>query len=357
MKLIKTPNFASMIDDDERRAREYAHALRKVARLSSMVLFVYPFLLVFLVAFFIGDAFILAAIFAIYWLMFFYMESRRYRIDVRMRDISMDFRNYVIHSPFSQNYFKFSVLPMLIFFGELIGYYVRMTAYEGAVLIVSVIAILVAALYINPWLRGQLKHAGKLESDYINSKLQEIAQMEGVPPVHPAVIDGKTYNVANAYTVGTFKPIICITDYALENMSEDDAVAVLTHELSHLKRRDVLRMAISAFSATAAVMVMVAIVAYWSTEPGMIPFLQRIMPGMVEGWVMIAVVGLLFLPSIIRWRGELKADRLAVDYSGPDRTINALVKLQQLNRLPIYVMPTRRTSLLIRIEKIRSYQK
>lgn len=246
---------------------------------------------------------------------------------------------------------------MLIFFGELIGYYVRMTAFEGATLIVVVLAILVAALYINPWLRGQLKNARTLESDYINSKLQDVALNERVTKVQPVVIDGKTYKVANAYTVGTFRPVICITDYALDNLSEDENVAILTHELSHFKRKDVLRMAVPAFTATVSVMVMVAIVAYWSTEPGMIPFLQKIMPSMVQAWVLIAMAGLLFLPSIIRWRGEFKADKLAAEYSGADRTVDALVKLQHLNRLPVYVLPTRRTSLLLRINRIRKYQR
>lgn len=357
MELNKRSDFASLNDGDEQNAREYASALRNVARLSSLVLFVYPFLLVFLVAFFIGNPFILAAFFAIYWLMFYFIESRRYKVDVRLRGISADFRTYVIHSPFSQSYFKFAVVPMLIFFGELIGYYVRMTAYEGGAFVIAIIAILVATVYFNPWLRRQLKHAKPLDSDYINTRLQEIAQREGMPQVIPRVIDGKTFNVANAYCIGALKPVICITDYALENVSDDEAVTILTHEISHLKRRDVLKMAISAFSAGAVLMVMIAMVAFWSTEPGMIPFLQRIMPVMVQGWVIIALVGLLFLPAVIRWKGEIKADGLAAEYFGPDMTVDALVKIHHLNRLPVYVMPTKRTSLLIRIEKIRSYRR
>lgn len=351
------PDFVSVGDAAELNASQYSSALRNVARFSFLVLFLYPFLLVFLVAFFMENVFALAAFFALYWLMFFYMESRRYRVDVRLRGINTDFRNYIIHSPFSQSYFKFSVVPMLIFFGELIGYYVRMTAYEGAALVVAVIAILVATLYVNPWLKGQLKHAMPLQSNYINTRLLEITQREGIPQVNPMIIDGKTFNVANAYCVGVFKPKICITDYALENVSEEEAVTILTHEISHFKRRDVLKMAIPAFSASAVLMVMVALVAYWSTEPSMIPFLQRVMPAMIEGWVVIAMAGFLFLPAVIRSRGEIKADELASNYFGPDRTVEALVKLHHLNRLSVYGTTSGRSPLLIRIGKIRRYRK
>lgn len=345
------------IDSDELKARDYAYALRGVGRLESLILIVYPFLLVFLVAFFIDNLFVLIAILSIYWVMFYYLETKRYSVDVKMRDINPDFRTYVIHSPFSQKYFKFSVIAMLIFFGEIIGVYVRMTAYEAAAFIIVILSIMVAAIYTEPWLKGQIRHSRELDSDYINTKLRELSNREKIPFATPKVVDGKTFNVANAYTVGIFRPVVCITDYAIENMSEDESVAILAHELSHFKRKDVLRMAIPVLSASVAIVVMVVIVAFWSTQPNMIPFLQNIMPRMVESWVVLAMVGFIFLPSFIRLRGEFKADRFAVDYSGADLTIEALVKLQHLNRLPVYVFSTKRTSLLVRIHRIRNYQK
>ena len=71
--------------------------------LSSLILIVYPTLLVFLVAFFIGNAYLLSAMFIAYWLMFLSLEQRRYRLDFRMRGVSATFWNYVVHLPFSVN--------------------------------------------------------------------------------------------------------------------------------------------------------------------------------------------------------------------------------------------------------------
>jgi Zn-dependent protease with chaperone function len=353
MKLSDIPMFSAK----ESEVQAYAVSLKKMSVLSSLILIVYPFLLVFLVAFFIGNAYRLSAIFVAYWLMFLALEQRRYRLDFRMRGVSATFWNYVVHSPFSQSYFKFSVLPVLIFFGEITGYYVKMTAYEGAVLIVLVMAILAEAPYLNPWLRKQSKHARPLNSENIISRLNDVTLSEGIPQVIPKIIDGKTYRVANAYTVGIFKPVIYITDYAVENMSEEEVVIILTREISHVKRRDGLKVMIPSIFATLAVMIMVGIVAYWSTIPSMIQFLQKIMPQMVVAWVIIILAGLIFVPDGLRKRSETEADKLAVDYSSPDSTVKALVKLTHLNQQPVAAFSPMKLSLLTRIMKINGYAK
>lgn len=350
-------SFSPADHDGENRARDYVSALRGVNRFSALVLYVYPFLLLFLVAFLMGNLYGLAAIFAIYWLMFFFLESRRYAVDIKMKNIQSDFRDYVLHSPSSQGYLKFSVIPMLMFFGEITGYYVPMTAYEGAALIILVLVILVATLYSNPWLKGQIRQARPLEDKEINSRIWNIIQNNGINGANLKIIDGKTFEVANAYTVGMLKPAICITDYALENFNHDETVAILTHELSHLMRRDTLRMAIPALSAAAAIIIMVGIVAFWSTEPGMVPFLQKVMPTMIQVWVLTALAGFLFLPSFIMWRGELRADKFAAQYSDTGVLIQALVKLQHLNRLPVFSISRRATQVLARINRIRGYGK
>ena len=357
MTLIRNLNLIPSTDDDEIKARLYGSALRRVERISDLVLFGYPFLLVFLVGFLIRNVFGLAALFSMYWILFFYAELRRYSLDSSMRGINADFRNYVIHSPVSRNYFKFSTFGMIIFFGELVGFYVSMTAYEATAFIVAIIAILALALYSNPWIRGQLKHGRPLESDYLESRLNEIASMEGVSDLRTKIIDGKTYKVSNAYTVGILKPIICITDYAIENMGEDDALVLLSREVSHVKRRDSFRMFIPAFSASVVISVMVGIVAYWSTEPGMITFLQKVTPTMIEGWLLIAAVGVLFLPRKIMWRGQIMADKLSVRYFGPDRTIQSIVKNEHLNGNPVYVLFPIGNSTLVRVHKIKYNKK
>ncbi|MHB1709627.1 MAG: M48 family metalloprotease [Thermoplasmataceae archaeon] len=357
MGLTKSINMIPSTDDGEIKARTYGAALRKVARISNLVLFGYPLLLVFLVAFSISNAFALTALFSIYWILFLYIEFRRYSLESTMRGINTDFRNYVMHSPYSLSYFKLSTFAMIVFFGELIGHYISMTAYEAAALIVAIIAILSSALYSNPWMRGQLKHGRPLESDYIDTRLQEIAKIEGLSHVKMKVINGKTYKVSNAYTVGIFRPIICITDYAMENMSEDETLTLLARQVSHVKRRDSFRMFIPAFSAIVAISVMVGIVAYWSTEPGMIPYLQKVMPSMVEAWLLTASVGIVLLPHQIMWRGEIMADRLSVRYFGPDLTVESLVKNEHLNGNPVYVLFPIRYSTLARIYKIKANKK
>ena len=120
-----------------------------------------------------------------------------------------------------------------------------------------------------------------------------------------------------------------------------------------------MKMTLPAVSIIAAICVLVAIVTYWSTEPGMIPLLQRIMPYMVQAWVYMALGGLFFIPGLIRMRGETMADRFSVDYSGSEIIIEALIKLQHLNMIPVMVFNFNpgRSSLLLRIGRIRKYRR
>lgn len=355
MELDRNPENISKDDYDEGIARGYALALRKIRGFSTFVLIAYPFLMVFMVAFLIENILALATVFALYWVMLFYLLFRRYNMDVLIRGINVEFSDYILHSPFSQSYFKFSVLPVIIFFGELVGYYVRMTAYEGGAMIIAIVAILVSVMYYNPWLRKAIRNSKPLESDSIISRLNEITTKLDIPHIIPRIIDGNTYNVANAYTVGIFRPVICITDYALDNLTEDEVLAVLTHEISHFRRRDALRMAISAFTATAAIMTTVGIMVYWSTEPAMIPYLVRTGIYFVYFWVTASMVGYIYLPSFLRWRGEIKADKLAVDYFGKDETVEALIKVHHLNMIPLFQVTPGGASLMSRIMRIKRY--
>lgn len=348
--------YTSINNEEERTAKEYVSALKGVGRISGLVLYVYPFLLLFIEALFINNPYVLAGLFILYWLAFYYVIRKRYDVDIQKRDVTADFRDYLFHSPFSQYYFKFSILAMIVFFGTLAGVYVHMTTYEGVALIVGIICLISVTIYFNPWLSREVKNSTPLESENINNRLLEITQNEGMVPITPRVIKGDKYKVSNAYCAGIIRPVICITDYALKNMSDDEVVSVLAHEVSHLKRRDTLKMILPAASAAVAISVMVGVVAFWSTQPAMIPFLQRVMPEMIQAWVLIAFGGLFAGPGIMRYRGENNADMFSVKYFGSERTINSLAKMQHLNRVPVFTLTMKRSSLLLRIEKIRKYE-
>lgn len=56
---------------------------------------------------------------------------------------------------------------------------------------------------------------------------------------------------AEAFTVGSWRPRICLTTGLMERLSEDELAAVLLHEAAHLRARDPLRLALGRFLADA----------------------------------------------------------------------------------------------------------
>ncbi len=142
--------------------------------------------------------------------------------------------------------------------------------------------------------------------------------------------------VPNAFATGRSRShsVIAATQGLLNKLNEEEVIAVLAHELSHVKNRDVAVMTIASFLSTVAYYFMLSFMyggAYGGRD-------RRNVGGLAIVYVVslvVYVVSLLLTRLLSRYR-ELAADRGSALITGrPSWLISALLKISgQMERMP-----------------------
>lgn len=152
--------------------------------------------------------------------------------------------------------------------------------------------------------------------------LQEVQAMGrslGVQVREIVILDGAKLRVANAFAVGSDR--VAITDYLLLELTEQETLAVLAHEVRHLAQRK-------------------RAVKLWLLELGAVIALAIAVAPWLKAWRL--ETQLLLLPPLLwlalyplnrlRRQNEIDADRFAVSRYGAEPLQSALLKVAQLNQ-------------------------
>jgi Zn-dependent protease with chaperone function len=172
-----------------------------------------------------------------------------------------------------------------------------------------------------------------------------LAGRMGVPRVDLYSIDWQRFKLANAFQAGPRKFSVFVSNYLLDNMSSEEASAVMAHELAHAKKRHSLKL-----TALVLCVTMVGsdlfIVGDMLNQASLLPLIP-----IGAGFVVIFAGGNLVLR--LQRRFELEADEVAVRTLGDGRPmISALRKLMDLNLLPAEARSGTHPSVAKRIESI-----
>lgn len=138
----------------------------------------------------------------------------------------------------------------------------------------------------------------------------------------------------NAFATGRSPnhAVVAVTDSIMQTLNKDELEAVLAHELSHVKNRDILTMTVASFVAMIASMIMNNFLfasLFSNREQGGAWIIAGIVAAVV--WV----IATLLMMALSRYR-EFAADRgAAYITTNPDALISALQKISgRMDRLP-----------------------
>lgn len=167
----------------------------------------------------------------------------------------------------------------------------------------------------------------------LHSIVEQLCQEAGIPKPRVAVM---ATDVPNAFATGRSKKhsVIAVTNGLLQRLDKDEVKAVLAHELSHIKNRDVAVITLASFISTIASFIMTSSMYGSMTgrnrQKGAGSFALVYIVALVVYFVSLMLVRLLS-----RYR-ELAADRGSAIITGRPRTlITALQKISgQINQIP-----------------------
>lgn len=209
----------------------------------------------------------------------------------------------------------------------------------------------------SPKITEARKRSTAFPSGTVIERLNEITDEEGMKRIEPRLIDGKRFKVANAYCVGLFRPKMCMTDYLYENLSENEIVAMLAHEMGHLKYRHILKKTlplIIVFTVASIISILLGldfagyIHIHFTWAEGVS------LPSPIPLVAPLAIVAAL-LGSIRAKKGETAADRFALKYSSYEDLAIGLIKAQYLNHVPINYIGGSHPALITRIGKMKKF--
>jgi heat shock protein HtpX len=194
------------------------------------------------------------------------------------------------------------------------------------------LAIIASAMILAQWYFSDKivlwSSGAKLVSKEEYPKLHEIVErlstQNGLPKPKVAMVDSP---VPNAFATGKSakSSLVAVTTGILDLLDNDELEAVIAHELSHVRSRDVLVLTLASVFST---------VAWYLAQFGFFGGLQsrnRNTAGITVIVVLVAIttwiVSFLIIRAISRYR-EYSADRSGAIMTGkPDKLANALLKI------------------------------
>lgn len=184
-----------------------------------------------------------------------------------------------------------------------------------------------------------------LEQGTLRQKIEEFAGKAGFLLKNIYVIDGsKRSTKSNAYFSGFgAKKRIVLYDTLMKELSEEEIVAVLGHEIGHYKKHHVLLMMLSSFIITGLMLFLFSLVV---NNPRLSEALGADVPSFHLGLI---VFGILYSPlslmiglisNIVSRRNEFSADRFVKENYDPAFLASALKKLSVRNLSNMLPHPT-----------------
>ena len=233
---------------------------------------------------------------------------------------------------------------MLVVYGLLAALYLFFTAALWAAGVsVFVIALVAGGLFLVQYFFSDkmvlasmgAKEVSAEQAPRLHTMIARLAQAMDLPMPKVAIMDTE---MANAFATGRNpkNAVVCVTTGIMNRLEEQELEAVLAHEMSHVKNRDVQVITIASFFATIASFIM-----QWGLFFGM----GRSRDDRNGGGSAIILV---YLASVVTWivsffliralsrYRELAADRGAVVVTGaPSNLKSALIKISDsMARIP-----------------------
>jgi STE24 endopeptidase len=251
-----------------------------------------------------------------------------------------------------------SILVLILWLYQLLGNHFWLATWV-AVSLFSLIML----LFYSEWIVPLFNKQKSLEEGELRTAIEAFAAKAGFGLKNIFVIDGsKRSTKANAYFTGFGKKKrVVLYDTLIEQLTTEEVVAVLAHEVGHYKKKHVVSSLVLSFMQS---FLLLYILSLFLRLPISAEVLGAVKPSFHIG---IVVFGLLYQPisivlelimNLFSRKHEYEADAFAAQYGLGDALISGLKKisvqaLSNLNPHPAYVfMHYSHPTLLQRIERM-----
>jgi STE24 endopeptidase len=269
------------------------------------------------------------------------------------------FRNFKI-----ENRYGFNTMTVRLWFTDLIKT-ISISSILSSVVVLSVLAIIQASpswwwfwvwifllflsifiMYISPYVIEPLFFKFEpVRSEGLENKVRGLMKRAGIDVSRVFQVDAsRRSRHSNAYFTGLGRvKRIVLFDTLIEQMTQDEVIAVLAHEIGHWKKRHILKRIILTEFMSFGGLFLAFHLLNWTGLPGIVGletaslFARVVILGFLSTLVMFPLTPLF---AFLSRRDEREADRYAAELIGsPDTMASALVKLSRENLANLHPHP------------------
>ena len=201
---------------------------------------------------------------------------------------------------------------------------------EGAIIIALPIMLIVLINLLMPLLYPMLLKASILEEGELRSELETFVKNNNLENVVLYKWPTRDKKLVNALVCGLLKKRIFISDYLMDNMTIDEILSILAHEIGHIKKKHTLK---RMFMIIIGILLLMALIfALASLDIS----LELDIPGPVIFIVIISFVVMyfIFFAKYLYRKHETQADIFVIESgNSPEVFATALMKLAELNHV------------------------
>lgn len=247
-----------------------------------------------------------------------------FNLDVTYRKVNVRYMVYVRNS-FSYLYI---VVPFWIISGADILSFGR--SYLTLIYMNVILIAVIFAIAINIRVRVWKRISEDMGSQNVVNGANGIAARMGVKISGYRVVDWSRAKIANAFQSGINHYYIFVTNFLMENLSEEEEVAIMAHEIAHAKMKHLKKTLVFVGVCTFVIgNALFSLIVY------MLNYGLR--TGMLFGLVVSTFLTSYLLLPALRRRYEKEADIVASRYTSPGLLADSLLKLSKLNNTPVNV--------------------
>jgi Zn-dependent protease with chaperone function len=245
-------------------------------------------------------------------------------LDVKYRKVKAGYLHYFTNSL----RYLFLVVPFWILLAAIIA------SGENPLLALMFLDLILAAAILfsifNPKIRALRRRSVEINNQEVKKGANVITQRMGIKVSGIKVIDTDRMKVANAFQIGLIHPYVFVTSFLSENLTANENIAIIAHELAHAQRRHVQK----TFLFLGVGIVILGNILFLMT---VFLFHYGIRAGMFAGIFVSTFISVyIFLPFLQR-RFEKEADIVAANYIQPGYLIDSLRKISKLNHVPLNI--------------------